>query len=43
MGSDGEGGVEEQHALCGPTAEITAADGNLCAEVVVDFLDDIDQ
>ena len=43
MGTDGEGGVEEQHTLLGPAAEVAAGDGDAGAEVGVDFLDDVDQ
>ena len=40
MGTDGQGGVEQQHSLFGPSCEIaTRWDG--CAEVLLNLLEDI--
>ena len=41
VGTHGEGGVEQQHPLCGPAAEVAAGGGNGGAKVVVDFLYDV--
>lgn len=38
----GEGGVEQQHPLVGPTAEVARGGGDVDGEVGVDLLDDID-
>ena len=42
MGSDGERGVEQQHALLGPTTE-GACRGKGTTQVILDFLEDVDQ
>lgn len=41
VGADGEGGVEQQHALVGPGGEVAAGGGEGGAEVGVDFGDDV--
>ena len=43
MGSDGQGGVEQQHTLCGPSTEVAAGLGNIGAEVGINLGDDVDQ
>ena len=41
MGTDGEGGVEEQHALMGPATEVATALGEINTEIGVDLSDDV--
>ena len=43
VGADGEGGVEQQHPLVGPSGEVARSEGDGGAEVAVDLLDDVDQ
>src|SRR5574344_1782453 len=43
MGTHREGGVEQQHPLVRPTAEVAAGERDVAAEVAVDFLNDVDK
>ena len=40
MGTNGQRGVEQQHALFSPARQV-AAQGDGCAEILLDFLEDV--